>query len=94
MVFQWHDLILLAIPGLIAVITKPEWPGTVKYLVAIGICALASFAEFYLSVWIVGGVQQSFWTDFVKSFLVIFGTYAGIWKPLGAADRVESRVNG
>lgn len=94
MVFQWHDLLLLAIPGLIAIITKPDWSGTVKYAVAIGICILASLIEFYLSVWLVGGVQGSFAGAFAKSFLVIFGSYAGIWKPSGVADKVETRVNG
>lgn len=94
MTLQWHDIFLMLIPVIISIITKPDWPGTVKYVVAIGVCSLASLVEFYLSVWLVSGAQTSFMTSFIKSFLVIFATYAGIWKPTGAADKIESRING
>ncbi len=87
MELQWHDLILIALPGLIAMITKPEWPGTVKYLVAIVVCGLASLVEIYLT-----GISIS--AALGKSFLITFASYAGIWKPLGAADRVEAKING
>jgi hypothetical protein len=90
MTLQWHDIFLMLIPVLISIITKPSWPGNLKYGVTIGICLLASIAEFYLS----GSVQGTFWQSFAKSFLVIFATYAGIWKPSGVADKVESQLNG
>lgn len=94
MELQWHDALLLVVPGLIAIITKPGWPGSVKYLVAIGACILASLVEFYLTIWLAGEIQTSFMAEFAKSFLIIFGTYAGIWKPTGAADTVENKING
>ena len=99
MVFQWHDLLLMLVPVLISIITKPKWNPKLKYLIAIVACFLASLAEFYLSVWIVGGVQGTFWAAFAKSFLIIFATYAGILKlpipGLGSvADKVERDVCG
>jgi len=87
MELNWHDLFLLAIPGLIAIITKPDWSGTVKYFVAISLCGLAAVAEIYLS----GG---STFSAIAKAFLITFASYAGIWKPLGLADKVETKVNG
>lgn len=98
MTFQWHDILLMAVPVLISIITKPNWDPKVKYLIAIMACFLASLAEFYLATWMVGGVQGAFWGAFAKSFLIIFGTYAGILKlPIPRfgtlADEVESKIN-
>jgi hypothetical protein len=83
----WHYVIMGFLPGLIAIITKPDWPGTVKYLIALIICAAAAAVEVVMTD---GAVLPTF----AATFATVFGSYAGIWKPLGAADKVEKNVNG
>lgn len=80
MTFSWHDLLLIVIPFLISLIVKPEWDPKVKYAITLAFCAVASVLEFYLAVWLVGGVQATFLEAFAKSFLVIFATYAAVLK--------------
>ena len=88
---QWHDLILLALPGLIAMICKPSWPGPAKFMVAMTVCFIAALLESLLA-----GTCN--WSDlpgtFGKVAALVFGSYAAIWKRFDLSDRVESRING
>jgi len=87
---QWHDIIFLFLPGLIAVINRPDWSGTAKYLVALGVCVAGAFLEVYLS-----GTCN--WADmpgtFAKVFILVMGSYAGLWKRFDMVDKVEGGVN-
>ena len=88
---QWHDLILLALPGLIAMICKPSWPGPAKFLVAVIVCFIAAVAE----LWLAGECNLAdFPGTMAKVSALVFGSYATIWKVWRAADKVEAKVNG
>ena len=88
---QWHDLILLALPGLIAMIVKPDWPGPAKFLVAVVVCFVAAMAE----LWLVGDCNLAdFPGTMGKVSLLVFGSYATIWKAWKVGDKVEAGVNG
>lgn len=91
MQLQWHDIFILVLPGLIAVICKPSWPGPAKFLVAVAVCFVASIAELYLvgecNLFDLPGTMG-------KVSLLVFGSYATIWKAWKMGDKLESKVNG
>ena len=88
---QWHDIILLFLPGLIAILCKPSWPGPAKFAVALGVCFVAAMVE----LWLAG---EGTFTDFpgimAKVSALVFGSYATIWKAWKVGDKVEAGVNG
>jgi len=91
MVFAWHDLILLVIPGLIAIINKPGWPGAAKFMVALGVCFMAALVEVLLT----GGCSLSDLPGMmVKVSALVFGSYAALWKRFELSDKLEERING
>ena len=78
--FSWHDTLLIVIPFLISWIVRPDWDPRLKYGITLLFCVAASAIEFYFAVYLVGGVQTTFFEAFSKSFLVIFATYAAVLK--------------
>jgi hypothetical protein len=88
---QWHDLILLLLPGLIAVICKPHWSAAAKLSVTLAVCFVAALIELFLT----GGCN---WADFpgtmAKVMALVFGSYAALWKRWQIVDRVEENING
>jgi len=81
MTFSWHEILInMIIPVLISLIVKPDWDPKLKYGLTLFFCVLSSIVEFYLGVWLSGGVQTTFWVAFSNSFLIIFTTYAALLK--------------
>ena len=90
MEIQWHDIIFLFLPGLIAIINRPSWSGTAKYLVALSVCVVGAFAEVYLT----GTCNLADLPGtFGKVFILVMGSYAGLWKRFDLSDRIESKYN-
>jgi hypothetical protein len=91
MTMAWHDVILLFLPGLIAMINKPAWPGAAKFAVALGVCFVAALAELLLT----GACTLSdFPGTMAKVSVLVFGSYAALWKRFEISDKIESGVNG
>ena len=88
---QWHDLILLALPGVIAMICKPHWPGSAKFMVAVAVCFVAALIESILA----GTCNYADLPGtFGKVAALVFGSYAAIWKRFDLSDKVENKING
>ena len=89
---SYHDLIFLAIPGILAYINNPAWDSKAKWLLALGVCVLGAFIE----VMATGQVTMTdFPATFGKVMLLVMGSYAGFWKaPFGKdgslADKIEN----
>lgn len=91
MQLQWHDLIMLVLPGLIAVICKPNWSGMAKFLVAVAVCFVAALVESLLS----GTCNLADLPGtMAKVSALVFGSYAAIWKRFQLVEKVEEKVNG
>jgi hypothetical protein len=83
-----HDLLFLLAPGAIAILTRPAWSANRKFLVALGICALAAAAEVLLS-------GQGLALASLKAFGLTMTAYSGFWKPLLPTELkyLETQVN-
>ena len=90
MELNYRDLLLLALPGIISAINRPYWSGPVKFLVAVGICFLASLVELLLTG---GGSLSDLPGAFGKAFALCMMSYATIWKAWRIADKVEEKIN-
>jgi hypothetical protein len=90
MIPQWHDLIFLALPGVISIIVQPDWPGAKKFLTAIVVCFVAAMIELVLAgTCTLGNLPELFG----KALVLCMASYATIWKAWGASDKIESGVN-
>lgn len=95
MEFQLHDLLLLLLPGLIAIIVKPHWTPEAKFITALMVCFGAATLETVYSLWATGGCS---WAIVIgnlgKSVGLVFTSYATIWKAFRIGDKVEEKING
>lgn len=89
MTFQWHDLIFLVLPGILAYFNDPAWSPKFKWFLALVTCILAAFIEVYVT-------GQCDWANFPamlgKVGMLVMGSYAGFWKAPFGKD--GSLVNG
>lgn len=87
----YHDLIFLALPGILAYINNPTWDPRIKWLLALLACFLGAFIE----IWLTGQCDlQNFPATLGKVVALVMGSYATFWKaPLGKgslSDRIEN----
>ena len=87
---QWHDIIFLFLPGLIAIVVRPTWSSQAKFLLAFGVCVLGALAE----VWLSGNLSLADLPGTVaKVFVLVMGSYAGLWKRFQVSDWLETNIN-
>lgn len=95
MEFQLRDLLLLFLPGLIAIIVKPHWPPVAKFSVALLVCFGAALLETAYGLWTTGNCSFGLvFANLGKATGLVFTSYATIWKAFRIGDKVEEKVNG
>ena len=88
---QWHDLIFLALPGIISIIVKPHWSAMAKFLTAMAVCLVAAMAELILTQTC---TMSNFPELLGKAVVLTMASYATIWKAWRVSDKVEETING
>lgn len=93
---SWHSIVLISalvgslLPNLIAVLNQVHWPSWLKAIVAFAACCIAAVA-----VTAAKGTLTA--QDWVGSAIVVFtvarASYAGLWKPTGVADKIETATS-
>ncbi len=79
-----------ALPLVIAVINQRRWPGPVKGLVTLVVCALAAL----LTVWLQGPIDWSNWRITATWITgAALASYHLLWKPSTIAPRIEAATS-
>lgn len=87
---QYHDLLILILPGLIAFINRPYWSGQAKFIVAVVVCFIAAAVE----TWLTGTCSiGELPANFGKVATLTFASYATVYKAWRVGDKIEERLN-
>jgi hypothetical protein len=86
----WSAAVGFVLPLAIAVIQQRHWSTQLKSLVAFAICIIAAAVTVYFD----GGKFDA--GHLVESALIVFtlarASYAGLWKPIGVSDKIETKT--
>lgn len=88
---SWHAIIMALLPGLIAFICKPDWPGPLKFVIALAVCFVAAMVELLIT-----GTVFTFSNlpaMFAQVSALVFGSYAALWKRFDFIGKMENGGN-
>lgn len=83
-------LIGALLPHVVAVLNQSHWPAGTKSLIAFASCLVAAV----ISTAVDGNLDWENWTIAAGTIYALARTtYAGLWKPTGTVDAVETNTN-
>ena len=87
---SWHGIIIMLLPGLIALICKPDWTPTAKLIVAIVVSFLGAVGELLLTGTC---TLANLPVMLPQALALVFGSYNLIWKRFDFIGLVENKGN-
>ena len=88
---NWQIIVGFLLPGLLAIIIQTNWSRSLQSYVSMGIAMLASIVAALLSDKAVE--VPAVIVDGLKLFAVAITAYYGLWKPTGAAPKIEAATS-